>query len=312
MLVPITDAATLRAAHVRSRAVAADWREGAGYRQAQAAFAGTGLTARQLAGRAANLLRDDQWIGALIEPLLAALGEDDWFQPPLRVSRDPLRIGAVLFDDPQVTISATVLSADVLASLPPAESVVVPGRLAVVRYCRSGGARLRRWQAEAITGAFSAENAAPCRPIKPLSLCDGDVLLVDGRCQASVIEGAIADIVTITATIRIDSAPFMREYAVSDGNLRCIAALDDQASRAQMLLAFLRHHGRGDAGPSLEAASRDPAYFLRWSAMREWLAIDVAGALPRLREMVDDPNEQVRRAALQMLPLAESWSPCPA
>lgn len=181
MLVPITDAATLRAAHVRSRAVAADWREGAGYRQAQAAFAGAGLTARQLARRAAKLLRDDQWIGALIEPLLAALGEDDWFQPPLRVSRDPLRIGAVLFDDPQVTISATVLSADVLASMPPAQSVVVPGRLAVVRYCRGGGARLRRWQAEAITGAFSAENAAPCRPIKPLFLRDGDVLLVDGR-----------------------------------------------------------------------------------------------------------------------------------
>lgn len=312
MLVPITDAATLRAAHVRSLAVAADWREGAGYRQAQAAFSGAGLTARQLARRAAKLLRDDQWIGVLIEPLLAALGEDDWFQPQLRVSRDALRIGAVLFDDPQVTISATVLSADVLASLPPAESVVVPGRLAVVRYCRGGGARLRRWQAEAITAAFSAENAAPCRPIKPLSLCDGDVLLVDGRRQASVIEGAMADIVTITATIRIDSAPFMREYAVSDGNLRCIAALDDQASRAQLLLAFLRHHGRGDAGPSLEAASRDPAYFLRWSAMREWLAMDVAGALPRLREMVDDPNEQVRRAALQMLLLAESWSPCPA
>ena len=312
MLVPITDAATLRAAHVRSLAVAADWRKGAGYRQARAAFAGAGLTARQLARRAAKLLRDDQWIGVLIEPLLAALGEDDWFQPPLRVSRDPLRIGAVLFDDPQLTISATVLSADVLASLPPAQSVVVPGRLAVVRYCRGGGARLRRWQAEAITGAFSAENAAPCRPIKPLSLRDGDVLLVDGRRQASVIEAAIADIVTITATIRIDSAPFMREYAVSDGNLRCIAALDGQASRAQMLLAYLRHHGRGDAGPSLDAASRDPAYFLRWSAMREWLVIDVAGALPRLREMVDDPNEQVRRAALQMLPLAESWSPCPA
>ncbi len=309
-VVPITDAETLRAAHDRSLAVAAAWRDGAGYRHAEAAFAGEGLTADDVAVRAAGLLADDRWIEALIAPLIGALAEDDWFQPPLRVSRDALRIGALLVDHPLVTISASILSADVLRSLPPPRSVVVPGRLSVVRYWHSGGATLRRWRTERAGSGFSAQAAAPCHPIESLMLIDGDVLTIDGRIHAMQIDGATADVVTITATIRADSAPFMREYAIDDGRLLCVAALDDQASRAQMLLAFLRHSGRADAGKSLSAATHDPAYFVRWWAMREWLALDVAGALPRLREMTADPNAEVRAAATQMLPIAEKWQPC--
>lgn len=309
-LVPITDAETLRIAHDRSTAVAAAWRNGAGYRQAEAAFAGEGLTADDVAVRAVGLLADDRWIAALIAPLLDALAVDDWFQPPLRVSRDPLRIGALLVDHPLVTISASILSADVLRSLPPPQSVVVPGRLSVVRYWRGGGATLRRWQAERAGAEFSAQSASPCRAIEPLCPRDGDVVTIDGRTQAMQIDGATADVVTITATIRADSAPFMREYAIDDGRLLCVAALDDQASRAQMLLAFLRHSERADAATSLASATHDPAYFVRWWAMREWLALDIAGALPRLRELTDDPNAEVRAAATQMLPIAEKWQPC--
>lgn len=309
-LVPITDAETLRAAHDRSTAVAAAWRNGAGYRQAEAAFAGEGLTADDVAVRAVGLLADDRWMAALIAPLVDALAVDDWFQPPLRVSRDPLRVGALLFEHPSVTISASILSADVLRSLPPPRSVVVPGRLSVVRYWRSGGATLRRWQTDRAGAGFSAQAAAPCRVIKPLRPRDGDVVTIDGRTQAMLIDAATADVVTITATIRADSAPFMREYAVGDGRLLCVAALDDQASRAQMLLAFLRHTGRVDAVESLAAATHDPAYFVRWWAMREWLALDVASALPRLHEMTVDPNAEVRTAAAAMLPIAEKWQPC--
>ncbi len=309
-LVPIADAETLRTAHERSLRAAAAWREGAAYRQAETAFVGKGLTADDVALRAAGLLADDRWIEALIAPLIGALAVDDWFQPPLRVSRDPLRIGALLVDHPLVTISASILSADGLRSLPPPRSVVVPGRLSVVRYWRSGGATLRRWQADSAGAGFSAQAAAPCRAIDPLRPNDGEVVTVDGRTQAMLIDGATADVVTITATIRADSAPFMREYAIDDGRLLCVAALDDQASRAQMLLAFLRNMGRADAATSLASATHDPAYFVRWWAMREWLAFDVAGALPRLREMTGDPNAEVRAAAAQMLPIAEKWWPC--
>lgn len=270
------------------------------------------MDADAVAAQAAGLLADNGWISSLIEPLVAGLTADDFFQPPLRVNRDPLRIGAALFDHPLVTISATILSADMLARQPSPQTVVVPGRLSVVRYWRSGGAVLRRWQAEAARADFSAQHALPCQPIGAVALSDGDVLTVDGRTQAVVIDAPTADVVTITATVRVDAAPVMREYAIDDGRLLRVAALDDQAARAQMVLTFLRHIGRGDAASCFDAASRDPVWFLRWSAMREWLAIDVAGALPRLREMVDDPHAEVRAAAAQMLPIAEARQLCPA
>lgn len=142
MLTPITDSATLDAAHARSRAVAASWPDTPGHAAADAAFEGA-LCAAEIADRAERLLADDEWAGALLSPLIENLSADPWFQPPFRVDRDALRIGAVLYEHPNVAITASILSADVLATLPPPRSIVVPGRQSVVRYWRAGSARLR-------------------------------------------------------------------------------------------------------------------------------------------------------------------------
>lgn len=149
-------------------------------------------------------------------------------------------------------------------------------------------------------------------PVAPIDLSDGLILRVDGRVRAQITERASADVVTITATIRRESAPFMREYAIADGSLLRVASLDDGASRVQMLLALLRHTGRADARDCLEAASHDPAFFVRWAAMREWLALDARSALPRLRAMRSDPNAEVRAAAATMARIVEDRLPCPA
>jgi hypothetical protein len=45
--------------------------------------------------------------------------------------------------------------------------------------------------------------------------------------------------------------------------------------------------------------------------MREWLALDAAAALPRLRALADDPHHEVRAAARATLPLVEARL-CPA
>lgn len=311
MPMPITDSATLNAAHARSRAVAAAWPETPGHAAADALFAGAQSTA-QIAERAEQLLADDAWAEALLAPLIANLRADPWFQPPFRVDRDALRIGAVLYEHPLVAITASILSADVMATLPPPRSIVVTGRQSVIRYRRAGGARLRIWQTTPAPHDFSSTSADPCLPISGCDLHDGQILHIDGRIRAHLVEHASADIVTMMATIRRDTAPFMREYAIADGSLLRTVSLDDSASRVQMLLALLRHMGRVDARDCLEAASHDPAFFVRWAAMREWLALDVRSALPRLRAMCSDPNAEVRAAAQTMARIVEERVPCPA
>lgn len=314
-LATIADRATLDAAHRRSRRIAAEWLRGSGHRRAIRAFDAAGaqpetLAPDALADAAAALLGDDRWIAALFDPLVTALAGDPWFQPPFRVSRDGLRIGAVLIDHPLVSVSASILSADMLATLSPPATIVVPGRLSIVRFWRGGGARLRLWRTEPADADFSAANAGPCRLAEVFPVRSGDVRRIDGRVTAQLIDRATADVVTITATIRAGAAPFMREYALPDGRLVRIAALDDRASRMQMLCALLREAGYSGAGGPLEQASHDPAPFVRWAAMREWLALDAAATLPRLREMAADPNAEVALAAAQMIPRVEAQMAC--
>ncbi|MFA6606922.1 MAG: hypothetical protein WCS75_07990 [Sphingomonas sp.] len=289
----------LDAAAARSFAAAARFRASEPYRALEAAFSGN-------AGEdvAATVLGDADWVGALIAPLVAALAEDPWFEPPFRVARDGLRIGTVLFENAAVSIAATVLSADALAALPPPRTVVVPGRLTLTRYVRAGDARLRLWDAEPMGADFSSETAQPCRAVPPVGLVDGAVVRIDGRTRGHILTDARGDVVTLNATIRAATTPYAREYAIETGALVRLATNDDRAARTQMLLAYLRLAQRPGAEERFAEATRDPAFFLRWGAMREWLALDTRAALPRLREMAAaDPHAEVRAAATATLAL---------
>jgi hypothetical protein len=65
-----------------------------------------------------------------------------------------------------------------------------------------------------------------------------------------------------------------------------------------MLLTLLRVSGRADAGDVFDAATHGPAPHARWSAMREWLALDADAAAPRLDAMAaGDPDPEVRDLA---------------
>lgn len=305
--------AVLWAAQAESAALARDWRASPPHQRAIDLLDGLrGAAADTVADAVTTLLLDPDWVRDLIAPLIAALAENPWIDPPLRFSRDALRTGAVLIDHPAATITAAILSASVLRTQARPSTVVVPGRLTVVRYHRGGGATLSLWHAGREHADFSAATAAPAQPAGAVRLTDGLVHRIDGRTHGQLIGRAKADVVTLTANIRADSATLMREYAIDDGRLVRVAALDDGASRTQMLAAYLRETGRTDSATAFERASHDPAPFVRWAVMREWLALDAASALPRLREMLDDPNSEVRAAARQMMPIVSGQMLCPA
>jgi hypothetical protein len=314
----IADRATLAAAAIRSQAAARAWRQADPYRAIAAALA-SGTDATALADQAAIVLADDALIAALVAPLVDHLRADPWYEPPFRVSRDGLRIGAVLVDTPAVAVSASITSADGLARIGPPATVIVPGRLTVVRYWRGGGVMLRRWSAGKVAADATLASLPPCAEIAPLYPQEGAVIRIDGREQAQLLANAQADVVTLTATIRVDPAPLMREYRIADGAAVRLAMLDDRGARGDMLLALLRHSGRADAGDCFADATHDAAYFRRWSAMREWLALDARAALPRLRAMASgDPHPEVRAAAIATLAAvdgqlaARTRSLCPA
>ncbi|MHA6718317.1 hypothetical protein ACX40Y_02585 [Sphingomonas sp. RS6] len=309
--------ADIAASRARSLAIVGAWKTLPVQERLRATFADCPLDcADPAADRAAALLADSGWIGDLLDPLVTALAADPWFEPPLRASRDALRSGALLFDSPVATLTMSVTNAAALArAAPQPPSIVFTGRVAVTRYIRTGGARWRRWRTEPASPGFSAANAASPLPIADFQPRDGQVDRLDGRIEAQLPYGARHDIVTLTATIRAGASALMRGY---DDRLRLarIASADDGASRVEMLLAFLRHSGRSDAGPAFLAATRDPAFHVRWNAMREWLALDARAALPRLIEMATlDPHPEVRAAATAARALVETRmeaAPCPA
>jgi hypothetical protein len=265
-----------------------------------------------IAASAEALLADCGWVGEMIAPLLADLAAVPFFEPPLRTRRDGMRIGMTLFENPALSIGAAVTSAEALAGAPPTRSVIVPGRITLTRYVLAGGARRRLWRTTPAGEDFRADAAPPCREVAEDALADGAVVRLDGRCEGQTMVPGYADIVTISATVRRGASPYVREYAVAGGRLIRAAMLDERPARTQMLLAFLRANGRGDAGGCFEEATRDPAFHLRWSAMREWLATDAHAALPRLAALAaDDPHAEVRAAARATLAKMEPVL-CPA
>jgi hypothetical protein len=305
--VPEATRTAIVAARAGAGAAIRKCRDSGAFRFATAAFADCADSPELAAERAERLLADSGWAGALLTPLVEALAADPLFEPPIKVHRDALRIGAVLFDCPAVSIAASVTSASAMAALPPPRTIVFTGRIAVTRTVRSGGGRLRRWCADAMAPAFHAADAAPCSTLEPAPLKDGMIHRTDGRCQAQLICDAGTDVVTLVATIRAGAAPLMREYDIDSGALLRVADADDRPSRTKMLLRFLRVAGRTDASACFDDATHASEFHLRWAAMREWLALDAVAATDRLAEMAcDDPHAEVRTVAMHMLPIVES------
>lgn len=299
-------AAAWAAAERRSERVAEDWFASAPVAHLRAAFADVDpLAVDAVAEVARDILDDADWITPLLVPLIAALANDPWFEPPLRVTRDRLRTTVELLELPAGMLSATVFDGAALATPTTETTLVASGRLMVARYPVTNGARLLRWHAGEADARFRAAEAPPLAAMPPLTLHDGDVVTIDGRTRAHLIEGTGGEVVALTFATR--TAGLVREYARDTGHLLRVGATDQDQSRTRLLLTLLRHEGRRDAAGCFEAATHAPAFHLRWAAMREWLALDATTALPRLRTLAaTDPHPEVRAAARTTLPLVEA------
>lgn len=246
---------------------------------------------------AAALVADGAWTMAILAPLIAR-PDAHW---PLAGRIVGARATLVIDRRADLALAVTTLRPEARS-----EGVVAGGRRLFVRVL-AGTGRLDRWDAGPVGNDFSAAKAPPLGPCRSSDLAPGRVATIDGRATAHrfvAIDGAL---VLLTLTMAADAAPLIRDYALPGGPLRGVAAAEGAAAQAAMLVEVLGALDTGTAG--LAAASAHPAFFVRWAAMRHWLAQDARGAAPTLAQMATtDPHPEVRSAAAA----AQTMLACPA
>ena len=246
---------------------------------------------------AATLIADGGWAAAILSPLLAR-PDARW---PLAGRVVGARATLVIERRADLALAGTTLRPEPLP-----DGVVAGGRRLFVRVL-AGRGRLDRWHAGPVGNDFTAASAPPLGPCRSSDLAPGGVAAIDGRAEAHRFVATDGALVLLTLTLTADAAPLLRDYALPDGVLRRVVAAEGEAARAAMLVEVLGAMGAGSAG--LAAVSAHPAFFVRWAAMRQWLAQDAAGAAPTLAHMAtDDPHPEVRAAAVA----AHAMLACPA
>lgn len=241
----------------------------------------------------ATLFATGDMVAPLIADLVAAMAREPFFDPPSAVIRDEVQHGIVLIDHPLALLSLSVSSADAIMARKAKQrgvgSIGMSGSVSVIRFHRAGGAVLRFWSADGPT----------CRAERARHRCrDGDVIVIDGCSRGYAIESCTSDIVMLRATLKPGRGVLRHEYDARSERLIGLASNDEAASRSQMLLTLLRLCGRRDAAERFRDAIEAEPHFLRWHAMREYLALDGAAALPWLARMAEsDPHDEVRDAA---------------
>lgn len=294
----------IAAGRARSFKEGGDWADDAAVRAVTARFAdGTTLAEGEAAAR--SLVEDAGWVAAMLAPSIARLRDDPLSEPPFKSRGDALRTGMVLAQTPVASVTMAAIDPLAPAARVMPDTVVVGGRVSWTHYLRGGETRLWRWRADPVDAQWHGGIAAPARPLGVRPLADGAVVRIDGRTDGMLLADPAAEILSVTITLRPGAAPFLREYDRRSGALVRVAMPDDDAACSSMLLTLLGELGQGGA-ELFDALSHDPAFFVRWDAMREWLAADAGAALPRLRAMTADPHPDVRAAACTMVPLIDA------
>ncbi|HEY0325411.1 MAG TPA: HEAT repeat domain-containing protein [Allosphingosinicella sp.] len=270
--------------------------------------AAEGRSAAAVLDAARTFLDDDHAVAACLAPLIEAARSDPFFRPPLRHGSSPIHTGLLLFDRPELMIFLSVVSAEAVAAKrvfrQGGASIILPGTHSLYKFIKSGDATLSIWEAPEVDGDFSSAAGPRCRRAERRRMRDGEMLELDGGRQTFVIDHAVSDIVYLHATTQVDAAPLSVQYDSESLEFVGASSTDEASSRAHLMLSLLRSMDRQDAVPVFEAMLRSPHFYMRWAAMRDFLALDADRAVPLLREMArNDAHPDVREAAAQTLAL---------
>jgi len=101
----------------------------------------------------------------------------------------------------------------------------------------------------------------------------------------------------------------VREYSMPDGTLLHRAAALEADSRRELAMALLGRMGRRDAVPDMARIVCSPqSRSLRWSALRQILALDVTAGLALVGQVAADPDDALSGDARHLqAALLETW-----
>ncbi len=286
------------------------WGRGPIHRRFSETFDAVADDSDAVAAAARALFAEDGWLDSLIATLAVEMRHNRFFEPPFRALNSDLHTGLIVYEDDKVTIAAGVSRAAQLAARKTARraaaSVNFTGQVSVLKFVKAGGATLSFWEAPQITDNFSAESAGQCRQSERRRIDNGEIVTVDGRCQAYVIDQVRSNVLLVQAVVKAGQAPLSVEYDAATRAYVGCSAVDDSDSRIQMITTLVRKLGRTDAVPVLARFLDHPSFFVRWHVLREMLGLDVGAALPHLRRMAEaDPHPDARHAAASVLGRAE-------
>ncbi|WP_129790440.1 HEAT repeat domain-containing protein [Sphingosinicella sp. CPCC 101087] len=308
----LSDGAAQRRTRKEIDTFAAQWRGGTVRRSLAAQMAlPPHASAEQVRDAACRLFAEPSWVDRLIGNLAAALRHDPFFEPPFQDIHGDIHRGLVLLEDDLVSIAMGVTNIASLAARKIGKSarasVAFSGHVEVFKFVKAGGARLSFWTAPLIGEDFMAAEAGRCRRAGERRIEDGEILVLDGRCESFVVEHATSNLLLLQATAKPDRAPVSVEYDSESHEYVGCSAADDSASRIQMLTTLLRKLGHDAAVPAMAEFLDHPNFFVRWHVMRELLGLDVVAAMPHLKRMAArDRHPETRRAARAVLDQIEA------
>lgn len=259
---------------------------------------------------------DTGWLVERLDAGLALIDADPFARVPMRVVGGAEGAGGlILAERGAIRLTLQIQPAHFAA---PTKALFIPGRSAV-RILADGGAKVC-FHHVAVTpgeavGVFVAATALRCHSDLPRAVAAGEVWALDTAQTAFTLSDARRDVLLLELAVQPPSPLPVRSYDIASGQLVRAASARRDSSFRQMALALLRSSGRTDAAPFFAAETRSEDFAARWSAMREFVALDPAAAHPHLASMaVTDPHPEVRRAAaatLALYPPAKA-DPCPA
>lgn len=242
-------------------------------------------------------LEDIGWFEALLSAECARITDDPLHLPAFRASRNGAARHLVFARTERIWVTATIV--DPVQRAGP--WLHFSGRYAL---CRPLNRALSADAYRIENGRSVATGPRRC-PV-------GAVIAVDERRETLRFRPEGAPLLMLRAQVAPMRPVVSRLFDANSGAPQAQAQADEGRARGLMLLSLLRMQARRDAGAHFADALLACLPTQRWAAMREYLALDTASALPALQHMAQAEEDAGVRMMAQRTLAQIAAARCPA